>query len=135
MSDKSKKEKEASVSFELQNVELHSLNAKRIESSEQKGAKPDRTNNIKLVSYENGQLIIESHEKITFGALCYIELKLQGVYKVSSSEAEEIPKEFINEVINDISSPLLSSFSYIVSFITQQMLGHPIIVPPKIKKK
>ncbi|WP_042424540.1 hypothetical protein [Geomicrobium sp. JCM 19039] len=117
------------VQLEYVNVSLGTSNTNKIK----------RENELSIDSLKDDELTMSLKESIkgTFN----LDLVLKGRYKIHVESDDEIPQEYIEEFLQnsetqaDISYPILSHSSQIIAFLSDKMLGNPLISAPKLRPK
>ncbi|MEW6448693.1 MAG: hypothetical protein AB1426_11540 [Bacillota bacterium] len=119
-----------SLKFELLDIDLVSINAYRTKEEAEEGAKVEmaRQTDINVLEIRGDIVKVGLSEKIFFkpAGPFKIDLELEGKFRVDGTpDADKVSAQ-----IEGAMYPLFAKASHIVSFVSNEMWGTPLIIPP-----
>lgn len=123
-------EKETTLNLDLIDLKLTQLSVIQNDDNENY----HRKNNVELISFDKEKNIFELKYRDTVIYDAKIKLELIALIKLNN---DGITKVELIELLNsgnadDLSFPILSEASHIISFITSKIDSIPLIVPPTL---
>jgi len=119
------------LKFVLEEMELVQVNAYRTaeEWSQETKLEMARQTDVNVLDVRDNTVRVRLSEKVFFkpSGPFKIDLELEGKFRVHGTVPE--PEE-IEAKIEGVLYPLFAQASLIVSFISEKILGAPVIIPP-----
>lgn len=94
----------------------------------------DGKQSIAKVEYKEGNTIAKLKAGLSIGGEDNSEFRVEIVYKIIVEIEGEVTEEEIEENFEDLSKGIGRKISYINSFITNELINTPLVLPPSIIK-
>jgi hypothetical protein len=130
-----KKEKDIIENIVNTNIRLNKVNAEKFPDVSADTDINVRTKEIfkyEIVSVENNIAVIKFISQIGFDPQIFFNIELELIGEFYFKEA--ITKEKVEKNIKSILNFMANRVSFIVSFITREILDQPYIIPPIVEK-
>ncbi|MBT1278940.1 hypothetical protein VTU32_06465 [Thermoanaerobacter sp. CM-CNRG TB177] len=130
-----KKEKDIIENIVNTNIRLNKVNAEKFPDVSADTDINVRTKEIfkyEIVSVENNIAVIKLISQIGFDPQIFFNIELELIGEFYFKEA--ITKEKVEKNIKSILNFMANRVSFIVSFITREILDQPYIIPPIVEK-
>jgi hypothetical protein len=122
------------LKLELLGMDLASLNFFRTKEKPEKRIMVEvaRQTDINILEIQGNTVKVCLSEKIFFKPTgpFKIDLELEGRFQIEGMEGEINANEISSEEIENAARPLFAKASHIIGFISDQILGVPLIIPP-----